>query len=164
MTGHRQAAVALYSLAGADQTRILAELSADDRRVLEDYLAELAALGFDKAVNMAEAAVRCPMAPDAPSRLHHATAVEVHAVVAHEPAMLIAQLLTQDNWPWAPELLDMLALPHRTAVRKALDAGIEPAPARARFVVAAVSTALAPPATAPVPLLTAGRRWFPWIR
>jgi hypothetical protein len=164
MSGHRQAAAALYSLARGDQTRILAELSADDRRILEDYLAELAALGFDKAADMAEAAAPGPVAPTAASRLHGATVAEVLAVVAHEPAVLIAQLLMADNWPWAQELLDMLAPPRRTAVRKALDSGVGAAPARACFVVAAVSAGLSPLAAAPAPPAAGGRRWFPWAR
>jgi len=176
MNGHRQAAVALYGLAQSDQERILAELPANDQRILQDYLAELAALGFDKAANMAEAMAPAvaPAAPAASStdpnaRLRAASAAQLHAALAHEPAALIAQVMALDSWPWAADLLDLLPPQRRKLVRDALEAQ-SAAPARARFLLTAVSAALRDTpslaATQPGPRrATIGfTKWLPWTR
>lgn len=170
MNGHRQAAVALYALAPADQERILTELPAQDQRILQDYLAELAALGFDKAANMNDAAEPAPAAPLEPrTRLHGAAAADVLAVIGHEPAALIAQVLALDNWPWADAFLAVLA-PHKgMLVRDALAGGIAAAPARTRFLLGAVVARLAhvPAAQPPVRarrLPAALSKWLPWTR
>jgi hypothetical protein len=174
MNGHRQAAVALYGLAPSDQQRILAELPAPDQRILHDYLGELAALGFDKAANMADAVAPVPFVPvaspsDPNTRLHGAAAADVYAVIAHEPASLIAQVLALDGWPWAKTLLDSLPQQKRKLVCDALDAGMAAAPARARFLVAAVDAGLPHlPAAAPAERARRAPRvllkWLPWTR
>jgi hypothetical protein len=85
MNGHRQAAVALFGLASSDQERILAELPAQDQRILQDYLAELAALGFDKAANMADArepAAATPAVPTVPTPAPIAPGARLHAAAA----------------------------------------------------------------------------------
>jgi hypothetical protein len=174
MNGHRRAAVALYGLAPCDQERILAELPAPDQRILQEYLAELAALGFDKAANMADAVGPVPIVPvaspsDPKNCLHGAAATDVYAVIGHEPASLIAQVLALDGWPWAESFLDLLQVQKRKLVRDALDAGIAAAPARAGFLLAAVGAGLAQaPSAAPA---ERGRRapvallkWLPWTR
>ncbi len=170
MNGHRQAAVALYGLAPADQERILMELPAQDQRILQDYLAELAALGFDKAANMNDAAEPAPVAPAEPrARLHGAAAADVLAVIGHEPAALIAQVLALDSWCWSDAFLAALA-PHKgMLVRDALATGVAAAPARTRFLLAAVAAGLAQVPAAPAParprrLPAALSKWLPWTR
>ena len=174
MNGHRQAAVALYGLASSDQARILAELPLQDQRILQEYLAELAALGFDKTANMSETTAPVPVAPAAAplepqACLRGAAAADVLAVVGHEPATLIAQLLAIDSWPWAGAVLDALAPHKRMLVREALDAGIADAPARTHFLLAAVHAGMAhaPAASAPVRarrLPAFFCKWLPWTR
>jgi hypothetical protein len=170
MNGHRQAAVALYGLAPADQERILTELPAHDQRILQDYLAELADLGFDRAANMNDAAEPRPVAPPEPKTcLHGAAAADVLAVIGHEPATLIAQVLAIDSWPWADAVLAALA-PHKgMLVRGALADGIAAAPARTRFLLAAVDAGLthAPTAAAPARprrLSAVLSKWLQWTR
>lgn len=164
MSGFRRAAVALYSLAPADQSRILAALPTEDRDILAEYLAELARLGFDKSFDWRHGADPDPIAPDAASRLRCANAADVYDVVADEPVMLLAQLLVMDSWPWETQLLGMLAEPRRAAVCQMIDAGVEPAPARGRFVVAAVSARLPLPTPGSPPPVTTQRRWYKWNR
>ncbi len=166
MNGHRQAAVALYGLASIDQERILAELPAQDQRILQDYLAELAALGFDRAIDMADAVVpaAAPLAPR--TRLHGSAAADVLAVIAHEPPALIARLLAMDSWPWAAAVLAALPPHTRKLVDAARDAGVVAAPACARFLLAAVDARLsavsAPPPSRRMPGVL--RKWLPWTR
>jgi hypothetical protein len=174
MNGHRQAAVSLYGLASSDQERILAELPAQDQRILVDYLAELAALGFDKAATVADTAGPLPVAQAAAplepgARLHGAAAADVLAGIAHEPAALIAQLLAIDSWPWADAVLDSLPPHKRKLVRDALDAGIPEAPARTRFLLDAVIAGLPQTPTARSrlrtrPIAPTLSKWLPWIR
>lgn len=173
--GHRQAAVALYGLAASDQESILKELPEADQQILKEYLAELAALGFDKTAGLddavampsAPAALPAPAAVAAPAeRLRAAPAAVVMAILAHEPASLIAQVLALQTWPWAQELLDMLPPQRRKLVREALDAGSAAAPARARFLVDALAAAL-PPVPTSLPARrrpTRSNRWLPWTR
>ncbi len=164
MSGHRQAAVALYSLAARDQELILAELPADDQALLRDYLAELAELGFDKsAVTGAPAAANDGALVDARARLMAASPAAVLTVLAHEPATLVAQLLSLGQWPWAPQLLDLLTPARRKLVRDAMDMNPSAAPARDQFLIDAISRALpAPVSTQAVAPSTT--RWFSWTR
>jgi hypothetical protein len=180
MSGHRQAAAALYGLARADQDGILSELAERDQRILRGYLAELTELGFDKTVTMApsngtQPAEQPPSATAgavefAPgSRLRGAGASEVFAVVAQEPAALIAQLLALEAWPWAEAILDMLPPARSTQVKIAIDAGVCTAPARAQFLVDALSARLGERVAAPsgarlAHLPQALRKWLPWTR
>jgi hypothetical protein len=180
MSGHRQAAAALYGLARADQDGILAELAERDQRILRGYLAELSEMGFDRTVTTApltgtEPAAQPPFATagavesDPRSRLRGAGASEVFAVVAHEPAALIAQLLVLEVWPWAEAILDMLPPARSTQVQIAIDAGPCTAPARAQFLVDALSARLADRVAAPsgarlAHLPQALRKWLPWTR
>jgi len=171
MSGHRQAALALYSLADSDQGAILAELPADDQAILRALLDELAELGFDKAANssiMAQPAP-APAAPDAVAALMSASAASMLVVLQHEPASLVAQLLSLRRFAWAPQFMDLLAPQRRTLVRDALHAGFAAAPARERFLLESVGAALrALPASgadgavrrAPFSL----SKWLPWTR
>lgn len=161
MSGHRQAAAALYSLASPDQEGILGQLPVRDQRILRGYLAELAELGFDKAANMAPAPAAAAR-QDPRTRLREARAVQVFAVVEHEPAVLIAQLLALEDWAWSAELLDMLPPARRGLVRAALEAGIAAAPARAGFLVQSISAQLGD--IVPARRAAGLKRWIRWTR
>ncbi len=177
MNGHRQAAVALHGLARRDQDAILAELSDSDQKVLRGYLSELSALGFDTGVAASLLGRNAPVtaagsgmpATDARSRLHASAAAEIGAALAHEPAELIAQVMALDAWPWREQVLAAMAPERSRQVKRALEAGVTPAPARARFLIATLAQRLASeplhkagPTRARMPVLFS--RWLPWTR
>ena len=166
MSGHRQAAAALYALDDRDQGLILAELPAGDQAILRDYLAELAELGFDKAAN-SDAPPR--RAADPVGRLMAASAPSMLAILGQEPATLVAQVLALECWPWTAQFLELLP-PHRRAlVRDASSAGVAAAAARDAFLIEAMDAALSRMPAIDTPaglgrisaLLT---RWVPWTR
>jgi hypothetical protein len=133
MSGHRQAALALYPLGPADQDLILAELPDADQARLRGYLAELAELGFDDAVPALSPAMTPAPAPApsssqaqrAPASAHEqvraAPAAAMAALFANEPAGLVAQVLASDTWPWHAELLALLEPTRRARVQRALE-------------------------------------------
>ncbi|ATQ74321.1 hypothetical protein CR152_07220 [Massilia violaceinigra] len=145
MSGHRQAALALYGVSTGDQEAILAELPAHDQEVLRAYLAELAELGFDGGAVPALVSTTAPdRAPaSAAERLRGADAHALFEAVGNEPASLIAALLAIEAWPWAADLLDLLAAPQRALVRGAIDRSGAVAPERSAFLLEAVAAALA---------------------
>lgn len=179
MSGHRQAALALYGLTAQDQDAILAELPPQDQQVLRTYLAELAELGFDggavpPAMPDSQGAAASPAS--AAEQVRRASAQALFEAVGSEPASLIAALLAIDTWPWAAGLLDLLAAPQRTQVRAALDRGATGATERSAhlrdaFLLDAVAAALAqtrarPAALAPArsPLSAFIARVSPWAK
>jgi len=170
MSGHRQAAVALFGLSEPDRRGILAELPTADQRILRGYLKELASLGFDPAADIApRAPAAAPQpAPGARQRVHGSSAAAMLAVLGNEPATLVAQLLSLAAWPWAAELIELLPAPRRKLVRDALDGGFAAAPARELFLIDAVASALgAHPVSAPAPaagIAATLSRWMPWTR
>lgn len=169
MSGHRQAAVALFGLSEGDRRGILAELPDADQRVLRGYLKELAALGFDPAAEQPTAAPAQPQPlPGARARIAGASASAMAEVLANEPASLIAQLLAIAAWPWAADLMELLPPQRRKSVRDALDHGFAPAGAREQFLIDAVGAALAahpaPSPAAAAGLASAFSRWLPWTR
>ncbi|WP_426104792.1 hypothetical protein [Massilia sp. TSP1-1-2] len=173
MSGHRQAAAALYALARADQETILTELAPGDRRILRGFLAELSALGFDKAANMAvgtpidqasDAVVEATDSekaspahehqhaasiPDSRARLRGATAAQVFAAVSTEPPALIAQLVAIEPWPWTEAMLAMLPTPRSRQVQMTIDSGVSRAPACEQFLVNALNARLGERRSAP---------------
>lgn len=157
MSGHRHAALALHSLASSDQESILVELPEPDQRILRDYLAELAELGFDKAANAAHRMddTAAPLGtvvtadnesaiaePDALTRLRGATAADILRILSPEPDLLIAQILSLENWIWRSALLGQLSQLRRNRVQSMLDDGIPAAPARSHFLVTALAAQL----------------------
>jgi hypothetical protein len=151
MSGHRQAALALYPLGAADQDLILAELPDADHARLRGYLAELAELGFDGAAN-ALPSTRAPLPPQdqrVPASAHEqvrtAPAAAMAALLANEPAGLVAQLLAGDAWPWQAELLALLEPARRAQVQRALEArrAQGPAPACVAALLEAIGARLA---------------------
>jgi hypothetical protein len=169
MSGHRQAAVALYSLAESDQGAILAELPAADQTILRGYLAELAELGFDKAANSGAVPLAPPPADAQRASLQRASAAAMLSVLGQEPASLVAQLLSLGSWAWAPEFMELLTPARRALVREAASAGFAAAPAREQFLLAAIGAALRDLPAAPVPPGTRRfsaslARLVPWTR
>lgn len=146
MSGFRQAALALYGLAARDQKLILAQLPAEERRILRAHLAELATLGFDPALADAGPAPRAAAAPVAVptafDQLAGAGAAAMLEILEHEPATLVAQFMQIKDWPWAADFIDLLPAPRRALVRGALQAEAVQAPARQRFLLEAVAAAL----------------------
>lgn len=159
MSGHRQAAVALHGLAEEDRELILAELPPADRATLQDYLRELNELGFEGGPAIAS------LAGDSPDRIADAPASALAAVFEHEPASLLGQFLALRDWRWRDELLQMLPATRRAQV-SAVAAQGAPAPARARYLLAAVERRLAQTAApVPAPRLSLVSRWVrAWTR
>lgn len=157
MSGHRQAAVALHSLAMADRDAILVALPDSDQRTLRAYLDELSELGFDTGL---QAVVELPRARSkqrrdqqectAQERIQSAGAAQVLAVFEAEPASLLGQFLALHNWAWRDELLSMLAPARREQVRAAQPAALPP-PELARYLIEAVAVALGDAAPPPEP-------------
>lgn len=177
MNGHRQAAVALHGLSKCDQDSILAELPDSDQKVLRDYLAELSELGFDTGVAASLAEQNGPgtareeamRVGDARSQLHASAAAEIGAALAHEPAELIAQVMALDAWPWSAQVLRAMAPERSRQVKIALDAGVALAPARGRFLIAALAQRVAgqmvhKAGRGRLPIPAPFSRWLPWTR
>ena len=156
MSGHRQAAVALHALGDDDRRLILDALPAADQDTLRGYLAELTSLGFEGGSG--DAAL---MTPPAPARdLSTATPAAMLALLEHEPAALVAQVLAAQPWRWSAGLLALCTPARRDAIRAA---PVAAAPARTRFVLDALGERLAQaapaPAKAPVSPLSPLLRW-----
>lgn len=150
-SGHRQAAVTLHALASADRDLVLAELAAPDREILRGYLAELDELGFQPADSAAAAATLERAVPDTdPLAAAHGT--DLHRLLQDEPAALVAQVLSLQNWRWRADYLALQTAPRREQLRAAAPTG-PVAPARAAFLADALRTRLlAQPASAPAAL------------
>lgn len=169
MSGHRQAALALYGLGDSDRRAILAELPAADQALLRGLLDELAELGFDKNANGALVSAPAPVAGDAAATLMQATPAAMLAVLRHEPASLVAQLLSLRRFPWADTFMELLAPHHRALIADALRADAVVAPARERFLLDSASAAVralpAGPASQPAQASPSIRsRLRAWIR
>lgn len=167
MSGHRQAALALHGLSRNDQDKILAELPFDDQQRLRAYLAELTELGFDAPLQDAvKSGLFARTVPDTPrARLQAASASDMAALLAPEPAALAAQVLRLGDWPWTAEFLLLLPGPRRVQVQAAAAAVAAPAPERARFLLDAVAAKLAPPASGlPAPLSGLMNKVGAWMR
>ncbi|WP_426336537.1 hypothetical protein ACN9MY_29540 [Pseudoduganella sp. R-31] len=143
MNGHKQAAAALHGLSTADQDKVLAELPPADQDILRGYLAELSALGFARAPAVAAAA------RPAASVLRNASAEALFAVLAQEPAGLVAQFLALEAWPAGAALLALFPGPQRERIAAAQAAQGPVAPAVARTLVELVAGRLPAAAAAP---------------
>ena len=159
MSGHRQAAAALHGLGEHDRDLILGQLPQADQGVLRSYLAELTALGFQSEALAAAPARAARGAPD----LAAASPEQMYSLLEHEPVSLVAQVLALQEWRWAQGLLALYPAARRERLRAAGSAA--PAPARERFLRAALVSRLsaglpAPAATAPSASMAAVRRWW----
>jgi hypothetical protein len=111
MNGHRQAALMLHQLGDPDRRWLIEQVAAADRAVLEDLLAELAQLHIPR-----DAGIAVPVrgnadraaAPAAATGLGAATAGQVYALLAAEPAWLAAAVLASGPWPWEAAYMEML--------------------------------------------------------
>lgn len=144
MNGHKQAAAALHGLSTADQDKVLAELPPADQDILRGYLAELSALGFARAPAAAAAAAR-----PAASALRNASAEALFAVLAQEPAGLLAQFLALEAWPAAAALLALFPAPQRERIAAAQATQGPVAPAVAAALMELVASRLPAAASAP---------------
>ena len=145
MSGHRHAALALYSLAESDQRAILAELPESDQKTLRAYLSELAELGFDKAANSDAIDAALPAPADAQDEsasralLRRAGAAAMLSLLGSEPAGFVACLLAIEPWPWAGQFIGQQT-PARRAVLS--DAARDGLPAALSAVAAAIRSGL----------------------
>lgn len=153
MSGHRQAAAALYGLHQQDRDLILAQLPDADQARLRDYLDELSALGFDRKA-MASSQVAQGLLAQGATDLAAAPAATVFTLLQHEPASLVAQVLAMQAWRWSAQLLAFYPPVQREAIRVAANAAAVPAPARQRFLRDALEAGIAAARCVPV----AGRR------
>lgn len=142
MNGHRQAAIALHSLAEEDRKLVLASLPPADQVVLRDFLSELTELGFD--AGQLDEPARAPaggaMPADAAARVRAASAPTMLAVLEREPASLVAAVLEIEAWPWRAELLALCAPERRTLIAGRAVPG---APARQRALLEGVAARVA---------------------
>jgi hypothetical protein len=140
MSGHRQAAVALHGLAEEDRGLILAQLPPADQSTLRTYLAELTALGFESEgmAEVAQAGVGATGSVE--PTLDRASAQTMFALLEHEPASLVAQVLALQTWAWSGALLALCTPARREAIRAVATPA---APARAQFLRAELVARLA---------------------
>lgn len=108
MSGHRRAAVALHALEDADRALILGQLEPHDQRRLEAHLRELHELGFQRggaAVEVMHAAAASNGEPG--DQLASASAQRMFALLEHEPATLVARVLSLQEWRWRGAFLTL---------------------------------------------------------
>lgn len=180
MSGHRQAALALHAVSKGDQEAVLAELPAADQQVLRAHLQELTALGFDAEVvrlassekyenqfgNLPDSVAQDVMPDDHRLVLRRASAALMFEILGHEPASLIAQLLSLEVWPWAADFLDNFAPNRRAVIVDAYDGHNISAVAKINFMLEIVATSawreMQKKATAltPVAQQKTGLSWF----
>jgi len=120
MNGLRRAALALHGLPEHDRHWVLERLGGADRARLAQLLEELRKLGIppDESL-LAEAQKRIPETR-APSRIHEASAAQMLAILAREPAGLIAAVLRIESWPWEAAFLARLEPALRERVASAM--------------------------------------------
>ena len=145
MIGHRRAAVALHALDGKDRRWVLAALPVQDKAVLTEYLDELNALGFEQDGMMSERLLAEP-AHDAASatsvdRIRRASVSQMHAILEAEPAALIAQVITLEDWPWKMSLMKSFSAVRQEAIHAARFHTVPPA--RRQFLLDAIDKQLA---------------------
>lgn len=162
MSGLRRAAVALHALTDADQQWVLAELPANERATLMQYLRELRELGFSRD-QVADLPILAPAANDseAESVLWHATPAQMQQLFLGEPASLIATILADRDWPWTAGYLALLSPSRREGIHQAAIG--RTAPAKVRSLLACCARRLADsgtvaPASLPVPAPSSLRR------
>ncbi|MRW94172.1 hypothetical protein GJ699_29785 [Duganella sp. FT80W] len=143
MSGHRQAAAALHGLASDDRQLILDQLPPADQQTLRDYLAELDALGFEgMEPDLLKPTTGAPDVASAKSEL-------IYAILAHEPAALVAQILAIRAWRWADGLLALYPPAKRDAI---CGVSVRAAPARDRLLLEMLTARLhAGAASVPLP-------------
>lgn len=134
MSGHRQAALALHGIDAGDQRLILEQLGEQDRAILSGHLAELTELGFEPGLVVPVAGPARPPVEDATrqaraatpatpaGQLRAASAAAMAALLRHEPATLLSELLSAAAWPWQAAVLASLPPAKQTLVRAGMAA------------------------------------------
>lgn len=117
----RQAALTLHALADGDRGWILEALAPGQRRRLQPLLSELQALGIPRDPGLVP---RQPSAPAGtasrclwPQALEAEEITALERVLAAEPVAMTRMLLSIEDWPWAPALLQGLDPARRAAVQ-----------------------------------------------
>lgn len=150
MSGHRQAAAALHGLADADRELILAALPRADQSALRLCLQEMTELGFESGIGSNLPQTVEPVSTDDSGRLSEAEATAMYVLLEHEPAVLIGQCLALGDWLWREDMLARFSPARREVILAA--AARAPAPARARFLLAALEKRLAAVTPPPAPV------------
>ncbi len=136
MSGHRRAAVALHGLQAADRQAMLAQLPEQDQHILQDYLAELDALGFSYGPDLAqELPARAETGVDPVQQLRRMPLARLLPVLADEPALVIARVLQMHAWPWQESFLGQLPALLKQRVRAHLAQDLPAAPKLQAFLL-----------------------------
>lgn len=165
MNGTKQAALLLHGLDGRDAEWVLARLPEAEREALRAHLDELKELGIpaDPSLGATLAGRHLP----ARQRVADAGAERVFRALEHEPAWLVAGLLSAGPWAWQGAFLARLGEARRQTVASVPARSLPPALQAALIdkVAArldAVATASAPAAPQRQGGLAAWiRRWLP---
>lgn len=120
MNGLRRAALALHGLPESDKRWVLERLGGADRARLAQLLEELQKLGIPPDESLLAYAHKHMPAEPAPSRVREASAAQMLAILAREPAGLIAAVLRIESWPWQASFLARLDPAVRARVAAAM--------------------------------------------
>jgi hypothetical protein len=159
----RRAALALHTLDGADQARVLAMLEAAQREQLAPVLQELRELGIPP--EEPEAGPQGgPGTASAAQRLALLPPAVVAPVLGGLAATTVGALLRVDDWRWAEPALAALPAPHRLAVRAQQVLMPAPGPRLAEALCAAVLDAAEQVPSQPEEVPPARRGWLQRMR
>lgn len=120
MNGLRRAALALHGLPESDRHWVLERLGGADRARLAQLLEELHQLGIPPDESLLAYAQKHMPAEPAPSRVRQASAAQMLAILAREPAGLIAAVLRNESWSWQAPFLARLDPAVRARVAAAM--------------------------------------------
>jgi len=151
MIGYRRAAVALHGVAEEDRSWVLNALPTADKATLVQLLSELKELGFsDDASNVVDLFDAPTKAVDVVSatvshRIRHADAEHLFSILENEPASLIAQCLSIDQWPWSEQFLNLFPAARKERILAAVSHSFDIAPARTVFLLNSIASRLPEP-------------------
>jgi hypothetical protein len=176
MDGFRRAALALHGLNESDRHWVLGRLQGAERTRLTQLLEELHTLGIppDRSLlaGIKEAAPREQVSPSSASsspspktsssKLRDADAAAMLAILAHEPATLIAPVLRIEAWPWEADFLARLDPPLRREISVARQG--ESGAALSSALIAAIEARLETYAQSGAPEPAKRERLLAWTR